>query len=700
MIMKKYILRFVGLAVMALMSVGAFAETAIPSKDYLLKKLADADSPADSIEVLFDIYDTAPYDRRVEPLEDLYALASRTENYDAVEDVIVLMATCYERNDSMQSVLLDRVNSMPDSDDRKSLEIYVRVKNASRELHSLSEEERQQKMLESLAAYRDARDMDVYEKVERLFYLCAYLSYVTDGDLLIRYIKALQDAIDALPTHEIYLRSLFFTQASLNYLSNAMWEEAVDVNLKMLEINNEYRKKHSSENRKYADYSGSTYLCYKNLLMCADVISPEDVDIYYNRMLDLERSSRRLQDNTVLRTGSRICYLMAKERYEEAIPMIRRQLGADITHVDYVYLIKSLLRASRSVNDKDDLLDALSLYCDLLEEQVRNRAVQRYKELQIIYEVNDLRSENADLMMANRMRVAEKHRSQMLFAIIGLVVLVIAVVILAFANRRNRNLVKDIEYSNKLLLQERNNLQRAQKELLEARDKARNTEQFKTDFVNSMSHELLTPLTAIVEYSNLIVDCVDDERHAYVRRFADLVSLNSDLLLTLVNDVLDLPSLENAKLSVNTLSTSLREICSVSLDSIRKCVSPGVELVFVNKNDADVVVRTDPQRVEQVLIHLLRNAAKFTEKGTITFEYKFSPDRKTITFTVTDTGIGIPKGKEDLIFSRFAKLDSSTQGNGLGLYISRLLASLLKGELIVDKSYRAGARFIFTIPVA
>lgn len=261
MIMKKIIFRFVGLAVMVLLSVEAFAETATPSKDYLLKKLSDADNSADSIEVLFDIYDIAPYDRRAEPLENLYAKVSEVGDYKSMEEVIVLMTSCYEKNDSMQTVLIDRVNSMPDSDDRKSLGIYVRVKNASRELHSLSEEERQQKMLESLAAYRDARDMDIYEKVERLFYLCAYLGYVTDGDLLIKYIKALQNAIDALPTHEIYLRSLFFTQASLNYLSNGMWKEAVDVNLKMLEINNEYRKKHRSENRKYADYSGSTYLC-------------------------------------------------------------------------------------------------------------------------------------------------------------------------------------------------------------------------------------------------------------------------------------------------------------------------------------------------------------------------------------------------------------------------------------------------------
>lgn len=128
MIMKKIIFRFVGLAVMVLLSVEAFAETATPSKDYLLKKLSDADNSADSIEVLFDIYDIAPYDRRAEPLENLYAKVSEVGDYKSMEEVIVLMTSCYEKNDSMQTVLIDRVNSMPDSDDRKSLGIYVRVK--------------------------------------------------------------------------------------------------------------------------------------------------------------------------------------------------------------------------------------------------------------------------------------------------------------------------------------------------------------------------------------------------------------------------------------------------------------------------------------------------------------------------------------------------------------------------------------------
>ena len=100
----------------------------------------------------------------------------------------------------------------------------------------------------------------------------------------------------------------------------------------------------------------------------------------------------------------------------------------------------------------------------------------------------------------------------------------------------------------------------------------------------------------------------------------------------------------------------------------------------------------------QVLINLLDNARKFTERGTITLDYQHDTSNNTVSFTVTDTGIGIPRAQEEDMFTRFRKLNSNAKGYGLGLYISRLIASLLGGTLKVDSAYRTGARFILTIP--
>ena len=107
---------------------------------------------------------------------------------------------------------------------------------------------------------------------------------------------------------------------------------------------------------------------------------------------------------------------------------------------------------------------------------------------------------------------------------------------------------------------------------------------------------------------------------------------------------------------------------------------------------------TDPQRVHQILLNLLTNAAKFTPKGSITLAYSVDSEKETVTFSVTDTGIGIKADKKDLIFERFVKLDKETQGAGLGLTISRLLARILGGDVILDTTYTKGARFLLILP--
>ncbi len=694
--MTQYILR---LKLTVCLLVSSVCIHALPSIESLRDELRYKTTSSDSLELLFDIYDLTSYDKREPILEELFATATRANSEQACLDALSLMAGAYEDNDSLQAILLKRIASMPATDEQKSTMLYIKVRDASRKIRSMSEKERQEKMVNYMTQYSEIRNMDIYDRIEYLFYLCTYLRNAADGELLMNYMRELSHAIDLLPSRDMLIRALFYNQASMSFLNSKLYKEAAAVNKKMLDVQKELEKRHRASGRKYPYYSGATYLCYHQLLMCSEVLEPEEIDIYYNRALELIKTTKRLQESPDLRERTRIYYLMAKERYDEALPLIKSQLKKNTNPEEYNNLVEALIKAAKALNNKGDMLYALELYTDILEKRILAKSDASLREMEIIYEVNNLKAKNDSLMIANRERINEKHRTQMTLAVISLIVLVIMVIVLVVMFRRTKKLIRNVEQSNNLLMKERDSLRRTQKDLVKARDQSKKSESIKSDFVNNMSRELLTPLSAIVEYSNLIADCVDDERHSYVKRFADLVSLNSDLLLTLVNDVLELPSLESSKLSINLVPTSLKEICQVSLDATQKHINPGVSLVFANENDSDTTIRTDPHRVEQVLIHILNNAAKFTEKGSIIFEYRIAEDRKTMTFTVTDTGIGIPKGKEDVIFSRFEKVDSSTQGNGLGLYISRLLASLLKGELILDQSYRTGARFIFTIPI-
>lgn len=668
--------------------------------DSLKSNLAHAESLSDSIRLLYNIYDSAPYSLQGKALENLYELALHRGDYHTVYDVLKQSSNYYTSNDSMLQVLINRAKELPDSPEKRSTLVYINVRATSNQARSMTAEQREAKLREYLAQHSKSEDFDLYQRIEYLFNLCSYLRLSTEGELLTRYFQELQTLIDSLPAKDLALKSLFYTQAANSYLSNEMIPEAVEANKTLLNIIEELDRQHQANGRVFRNYDRSAFICYRRLLRCHDALTPEEVDDYYKKIIPIINRDPSLQKLSGQRKKPMIYYLMAKKRYADAVPLIKEQLKDTInTNEEQLYLVEALMKAADNIGDKESLLTALDMSNELLKKRIETKAAESYKELQIIYEVNDLKQTNDELVLANQQIVLNRHKAQFTYAIISLIVLILLLVVVYVFYHRSKSLTANLTRSNEMIINERDALKRTQKDLIEARDKAKAANRIKNDFVNNMSHEIRTPLEAIVEYSGLIADCAEDDKREYIKRFADVITLNADLLLTLVNDVLDLPSLENAKVSVHIAQSSIQKICNVALNNVRRHISPDIKLVFVNEGEADANILTDPHRVEQVLLNLLMNAAKFTEKGSIILKYIFSANRDKVTFTVTDTGIGIPLGKEEIIFSRFEKLNSNSQGNGLGLYISRLLAGLLKGSLRLDADYRTGARFIFTIPV-
>lgn len=239
-----------------------------------------------------------------------------------------------------------------------------------------------------------------------------------------------------------------------------------------------------------------------------------------------------------------------------------------------------------------------------------------------------------------------------------------------------------------------------QREILEARDHARKADQHKTEFVNNMSHEIRTPLNAIVECSHLIVDNVDETKQPYLKRYAKMIDVSADMLNAIVTDVLEIATADNSEVAIQKTQSSVNTICNIAVESMKKHCKDNVTMTYLNAQSADTSINTDQRRVEQVLINLLSNSAKFTDEGSITLSYTLNPDNSTITFAVEDTGCGIPKGKEEIIFNRFEKLSSLVPGTGLGLNICRTVAKRLGGNVVVDTTFSGpGSRFLFTIPL-
>ena len=235
-----------------------------------------------------------------------------------------------------------------------------------------------------------------------------------------------------------------------------------------------------------------------------------------------------------------------------------------------------------------------------------------------------------------------------------------------------------------------------EQDLREAKNKAEESNRLKSAFLANMSHEIRTPLNAIVGFSDMICQ-IDDpvEKQEYMK----IIIANNELLLQLIDDILDLSKIEAGTMDFSYSVTDVNELMSnICHQMEQKDHSPEVQISFIEKAPT-CVINTDRVRLSQVMINLMSNAMKFTERGSISIGYRISEAKDKIYFFCKDTGMGIAADKLELVFERFVKLNAFVKGTGLGLAICRVIVERLGGAIGVDSKEGEGACFWFRIPV-
>lgn len=227
--------------------------------------------------------------------------------------------------------------------------------------------------------------------------------------------------------------------------------------------------------------------------------------------------------------------------------------------------------------------------------------------------------------------------------------------------------------------------------------KAERAIQKKNMFLSNMSHEVRTPLNAIVGFSAVLASDDDSFDEDSRKEFCEIIKVNSFQLLKLINDILDFSDFESDNITFNVRPYDAVKLCKEATETVSASRKLEVELRF-DTELPELMIETDDARLRQVLINILVNATKFTKEGSIVLKLELS-DRNTAFFSVTDTGCGIPLEKQGVIFERFEKLNDFAQGTGLGLSICQLIVTHMRGRIWVDSNYTQGARFCFTHPL-
>ena len=361
-------------------------------------------------------------------------------------------------------------------------------------------------------------------------------------------------------------------------------------------------------------------------------------------------------------------------------------------------------------HDKEKADEALALYNQLLEVVSNNKrsleyrwicaekiylykllghfdeACQIYKEL---YSVTDTLASKSYIRQINALKAtyqvdeielenkAQQNKMVVVLIFIGLGLLTFISMLAIWLRRQKKVVVMSTETLEQL------------------RHNAENATRAKRIFLSNMSHEIRTPLNALSGFSALLTEeGLDDSTR---RQCTDIIQQNSELLLKLINDVIDLSSLEFGKMQFSIAEHDAVATCRNVTDTVGKVKQTQAELLFETSLE-ELYIETDDSRLQQVLINLLINATKFTPDGSITLKLEKQSEKMAL-FSVTDTGCGIPKEKQASIFQRFEKLDENAQGSGLGLSICQLIIEHIGGKIWIDPDYTGGSRFVFTHPI-
>lgn len=231
--------------------------------------------------------------------------------------------------------------------------------------------------------------------------------------------------------------------------------------------------------------------------------------------------------------------------------------------------------------------------------------------------------------------------------------------------------------------------------LEKVRQIAENSIRTKSVFLSNMSHEIRTPLNALSGFSAILTDANIDISTR--QQCNEIIQQNSDLLLKLIDDVVDLSSLEIGKMQFLFANNNAVAICRNVVDTVEKIKQTSASVLFQTSLE-NLEIYTDEARLQQLLINLLINATKFTTEGSITLSLEKQSEEVAL-FAVSDTGCGIAPEKQGAIFNRFEKLNENAQGSGLGLSICQLIVERFGGKIWIDPEYKNGSRFLFTHPI-
>ena len=661
--------------------------------DSLTVALANTDSPADSLRIITDLLDLAPRQQRDSIGRLGIDIAVRIGDSRTGLDLIRNICNLHHSSDTALEKDYDLAMNFNASADRDETVTFIQMMQNYNSAKHLSADRRKMQLRQLI---RRATDDDPETDLERMVILHAMavnIAEISQGPLLNRYFEELDTLASGLRPEAYALQNLICVQASMAYASSdASRAKSVHYDRRLLNRIDAMERGELGIRHPYRDYNANRYVLYCRLLSNYDNISPEEVEEYYAKVMEIVATDSVAASTNRKSLRPQIFHAAATGDDNTVMALLPKALDMPYNKGIRSRLLRIMIDAAGRTGDLEKQLEASLEYNKILEKDITERVNENWRELEITYDMGRLRqkyiSENAKI-----------ENTMLVVSLVAGAVLLILFIILFILFRHSRRLAANLKITNEVLNSERRSLAGAKASLEKAAERARLADSLKSAFIKNMTEEVTVPLHTIAEHTSLLVQFAKNEEKPFLQKYAAAITLNTEIVSVMLADLESLSKLDSGELALLPRRASLRTLCYDAVNGVSHRLQPGVQML-VDSKIPDITLYIDSTRILQILWQLLSNSAKFTAEGRILISAEITGENQ-VSIYISDTGIGIPQEYNEHIFQRFVRLDPSVPGAGIGLPLGRQLAELLGGTLILAPQSPEGfvTTFILTVPI-
>lgn len=660
-------------AIFILISSTALASNLTQAADSLLGVLKNTQSPELRIQIyrnLADIYTESNEARTylLKMYQEASTIDDRKSMLNALDDILIAGINDYNKDTvAKYTELFEKIAT---KEELKCLLPFYRMRTFDSRCYSGERDEAVKEEISSQNSKIKAKE-DIYNQVASAYNMGTSFYMSDQFTKAIPYLDKAMQLAESLPEKDKYIYKKFITwRVCFTYAQAGKSKEAVKI---MEQLINMVEYKYKTDYQKQRPfYNIDLYLLqyYSFMISSLPVLTLEQEKSYWRRIQEIGKSLTNDLDkyNYYLCANNYYSNNRTERDFLKAIAandsLIKFATILAPQNLPGLYNINSM--TYEAIKDYQNALKYLKISHQIQDSLNTEATHKQLNELQVKYDMNALNNEKTMLEI--------KNKKTMLTSLSILLIIVITICTYLYFSWKKEKRMK--------------------MELKALHLKAQESEKMKQSFINSICHEIRTPLNAIVGFSDLIMN---EEIDAEMRKeFPPEIQKNTVLLTSLINSMLEVANLDVSEEKLPCKPIDIKNICVHEMKQLKK--KEGIEYKL-EITEESMIIPSNAQYLTQVIEHLLSNANKFTEKGQITLGYRVNQSKEEISIYVSDTGCGIPQEKYEEVFNRFSKLDTFMPGNGLGLYLCRLITKRLAGEIKIDPAYKEGTRMIVTLPI-